>query len=310
MRIAVTGASGFVGRWLIKELERAGHVVVASDVRVDVRDSAALREWFRAGRPDAAAHLASIAAPMEVAANPDVARAIAVDGTTHVLEALADVAPMGIALVAGSSEVYGRPTSLPLVESMPPVPETPYGEVKAAQEAIALARGAELGLRTVVTRSFNHTGPGQRATFAIPAFAARIVAAKRIGSATFSVGNLDVRRDVSDVRDVTYAYRLLLEGAARSVPGSPGLVVNVGSGRSVGLWAVVASLVQLAGGGLKPVTDPAFVRLGEAPEIRADIHRLQNLTGWRPRIELAQTLADVMAAATASDGLPSGAPPG
>lgn len=298
MRIAVTGASGFVGRWLTTELEGAGHAVLSPRERVDVRDAHAMRAWFRAGRPDAVAHLAAVAAPREVAAAPDVARAIAVDGTIHVLEALADVAPMGIALVAGSSEVYGRPTSLPLDESMPPAPETPYGEVKAVQEAIALERGGTLGLRIVTTRSFNHTGPGQRTTFAIPAFAARIVAAQRSGSATFSVGNLDVRRDLSDVRDVTNAYRLLLEHAAGLGGGSPGLVVNVGSGRSVLLRAVVASLVRLAGGGVEPVTDPALVRLGEAPEIRADIRRIQELTGWQPRIELDQTLADVLAAAS------------
>lgn len=300
MRIAVTGASGFVGRWLVVELERAGHVVVTSPTgRVDVRDPAAIRAWFTTVRPDAVAHLAAVAAPREVAADPEGARAIAVSGTRHIIDALAATSPMGVVLVVGSSEVYGRPVRLPLVESMPLAPHTPYAQVKTEQETTALEHGGSVGIRVVATRSFNHTGPGQRTAFAIPAFAARIVEAQRTGAQTFAVGNLEVRRDISDVRDVVIAYRLLLEHAAEGAAAGSGLVVNVGSGRAVRLLDVVDALVRKAGGGVEPVTDPSLVHTGAAPEIRADTTLLRAITGWQPRIDLDQTLADVLAAAVA-----------
>lgn len=300
MRIAVTGASGFVGRWLVAELDRAGHVVFPTPtVRVDVRDPAAIRAWFADARPDAVAHLAAVAAPREVAVDPSAASAIAVGGTRHIIDALAATSPTGVVLVVGSSEVYGRPVRLPLVESMPLAPETPYARVKAQQESTALAYGRSMGIRVVATRSFNHTGPGQRTAFAIPAFAARIVEAQRSGAPTFAVGNLDVRRDISDVRDVVVAYRLLIEHAAENEAAGPGLVVNVGSGRAVRLRDVVDALVRKAGGGVEPVMDPSLVHTGAAPEIRADTKLLRATTGWQPRIDLDQTLADVLAAAVA-----------
>ena len=300
MRIAVTGASGFVGRWLVAELERAGHVVVPSPTRrVDVRDAAAIRAWFIGTRPEAVAHLAAVAAPREVAADPTAASAIAVGGTRHIIDALAATSSSGVVLVVGSSEVYGRPVRLPLIESMPLAPETPYAQVKAEQENTALLNGRSMGIRIVATRSFNHTGPGQRTAFAIPAFAARIVEARRTGARTFAVGNLEVRRDISDVRDVVVAYRLLLEHAAENDAPGLGLVVNVGSGRAVRLRDVVATLVRQAGGGVEPVTDPSLVHEGGAPEIRADTTLLRAITGWQPRFALDQTLADVLAAAVA-----------
>ena len=303
MRVAVTGASGFVGRWLVAELESAGHIVVSSPTaRVDVRDASAVRRWIEAARPDAIAHLAAIAAPGDVAADPSAAREIAVAGTRNMIDALAAAAHAGpadagppVVLVTGSSEVYGPPTDLPLVETMAIDPRTPYARVKAEQEAVALEEGRRLGIRVVATRSFNHTGPGQTTDFAIPAFASRIVEARQTGRTTFAVGNLDVRRDLSDVRDVVVAYRLLIEHAATAGdPPTPG-VVNVGSGRAVLLRDVVATLIRLAGDGLEPRTDPALVRDGDAPEIRADISRLQEVTGWRPRIDLETTLRDILA---------------
>jgi GDP-4-dehydro-6-deoxy-D-mannose reductase len=258
-------------------------------------------------RPAAVAHLAAVSHATEVANDPGRALEIAVGGVLNVIEALAAAAAAGgpdpVLLVTGSSEVYGvpEPDELPLVEASLPRPETLYAMTKAAQEAVALLAGAQHGIRVIVTRSFNHTGPGQRPAFVIPAFAERILAAAASGPQNIPVGNLDVRRDLSDVRDVAVAYRRLMEVAADGGTPREGVVVNVASGRSVELRDVFTRLAALARLDVTPVTDPALVRPRDAPEIRADISRLQGLTGWSPAIDLDTTLNDVLEATRRAD---------
>jgi GDP-4-dehydro-6-deoxy-D-mannose reductase len=300
VKVLVTGASGFAGRWLVRELEAAGHDVGGErrEDQFDVTDRAAASKAIERFQPAAVAHLAAVSAPADVASDAAEALRVAVGGTLAVVAALAASrgTPPPVLLVTGSSEVYGVPaaTDLPLSESRTPRPETPYALTKAAQEAVALEAGRAAGLRVVVTRSFNHTGPGQATTFAIPAFAERILAARRNGQADVAVGNLDVRRDISDVRDVVVAYRRLIEVAATEGVPAEGLVVNVGSGAAVSLRDVFERLARLAGAAVRPVRDERLVRPVDAPEIRADITRLTSLTGWRPTIDLDRTLRDVL----------------
>jgi GDP-4-dehydro-6-deoxy-D-mannose reductase len=253
-------------------------------------------------QPDAVAHLAAVSHAADVADDPGRALEIAVGGVFSVIAALTAARAAGrpdpVLLVTGSSEVYGvpGPGDLPLVETSVPRPETPYAFTKAAQEGVALAAGPQHGIRVIVTRSFNHTGPGQKPSFVIPAFAHRILAAAASGGREVPVGNLEVRRDLSDVRDVATAYRQLLElGAAGETPRE-GIIVNVASGRSVELREVFGRLASLAGVAVTPVTDAALIRRRDAPEIRADLSRLQELTGWRPAIDLDTTLSDVLQA--------------
>jgi GDP-4-dehydro-6-deoxy-D-mannose reductase len=305
VRVIVTGATGFVGRWLVAELQTAGHEVVGDPAgsRTDVTLGPAVARWVAASAPDAVIHLAAVAAPRDVEADPGRALALAVGGTANVIDALAHGGNRHgsppILLVSGSSEVYGAPEpgELPFAETAPVRPRTAYALTKLAQESVALAHGVRTGLRVVVTRSFNHTGPGQRETFAVPAFAQRILAAQETGSAKVPVGNLDVCRDLTDVRDVVVAYRRLIEvAAARATPGD-GLIVNVGSGRCVAMREVVARLAAIAGVVVEPVIEAALVREGEPVEVRADITRITGLTGWLPTIALDTTLRDVLAAA-------------
>ena len=312
MRVLVTGSGGFAARWLILDLEAYGHEVAAATAhdRLDVTNRSQVRAAVAEFRPDAIAHLAAVSSAAKVAQDPGRALQTAVGGTLNVIEALAAARVAGrpdpVLLVTGSSEVYGIPASveLPLAESSPPRPETPYALTKAAQEGVALSAGAQQRIRVIVTRSFNHTGPGQSPAFAIPAFAQRIVAAAAKGADEVPVGNLDVRRDLSDVRDIVAAYRRLLEVAVDGGTPRAGIVVNVASGRSVQLRQVFARLLALAEVALTPVTDPALVRQGEVPDNRADISRLQRLTGWHPAIDLDTTLSDVLQAIR-EDGIPA-----
>ena len=298
MRILVTGATGFVGRWLTRELDSAGHEVVGSGEsdRFDVTDRAAVDATVASARPDAIAHLAAVSFGPDAGREPGRALAVNVGGTINVVQALASLARPAVLLVPGSSEVYGPPdpTDLPLTETTPIRPRTPYAQTKAAQEAIALRLGSEHGIRVVVTRSFNHTGPGQRVEFAIPAFASRILAAKASGERLIRVGNVDVRRDIGDVRDVVRAYRLLLELANEGPTPAETLVVNVATGSSISMRAAIDALSAAADYSVELEPDPALIRPDDALDVRGDATRLHDLTGWRPEIPLEQTLNDVV----------------
>jgi GDP-4-dehydro-6-deoxy-D-mannose reductase len=298
VRILVTGATGFVGRWLIRELEAAGHEAIAAPAStvLDITDADAVAALVAAVRPDAVAHLAGVSHGPDATRDPDRAFAVNVGGTTTLIAALAATGQRIPLLIAGSSEVYGRPRpeDLPLTEAAPTLTDQPYGRSKLAQERVAVAAADRHGMAVVVTRSFNHTGPGQRAEFVAPALARRVLAARAAGTREIPVGNLDVRRDLGDVRDVARAYRLLLEGLAVGTLGST-RVVNVATGRAVAIRDVLSILCRLAGVEAQAVVDPALVRPDDPPEIVGDASRLRALTGWVPSIDLERTLADLLA---------------
>jgi GDP-4-dehydro-6-deoxy-D-mannose reductase len=304
VRILVTGSKGFVGKWLLAELQAAGHDIAhdPSPSHTDVRDAEATARWVAASQPDAIVHLAAEANPRAVDDDVSQALGVAVLGTLNIVTALAEyhrgTGTRPVLLVTSSSEVYGTPApdDLPLKETAPVRPRTLYGQTKVAQEGIALGYGVRSGLRVVVARSFNQVGPGQSPQYAVPSFASRIVAARDERQVEVLVGNLDVRRDLTDVRDAVIAYRRLIEVAATTEAASDGLIVNVGSGRSVAMREVFGLLAAAAGARVEPRIDPALIRSGEPREIRADVQFLGKLTGWGPRIALEKTLADVVAA--------------
>jgi GDP-4-dehydro-6-deoxy-D-mannose reductase len=299
VRILVTGATGFVGRWLIRELDAHGHDVVPTPASstFDIADAASVGPFVRAAAPDAVAHLAAVSFAGDARRNPGDAFRVNVGGTAVILDSVHRLPRRPVVLVAGSSEAYGspRPEDLPLREDAPLLPTTPYGLSKLAQEAVALEMASRRDLRLVVTRSFNHVGPGQRADFVVPALAARILGVLRGEAATIGVGNIDVRRDFTDVRDVVRAYRLLLEASAAGTLPSPLTVVNVASGRAVSIRSIADTLKRLAGCEADLVVDPDLVRTDDPPEIAGSAEFLTELIGWEPEIPLEQTLADILA---------------
>lgn len=304
MRVLVTGATGFVGRWLTEELVAQGHDPVAapSSAVLDVTDAQAVAEFISIVRPEAVVHLAGISHAQDASRDPERAFAVNAGGTRAVMDAIGALRGPIPVLVAGSAEVYGRPdpADLPLTESAPLRTDEPYGRSKLAQERVALERGAVLGVPVCVTRSFNHTGPGQRPDFVAPALAHRVFEAKRSHSGTVAVGNLDVRRDLGDVRDVVRGYRLLIEGLTDGrVPA--GSVVNVATGRAVSVRQLLDMVSRAAGVRTTPRVDPRLVRANDAPEIVGDATLLRRLTGWAPTIPLERTIADVVAAIAAGD---------
>jgi GDP-4-dehydro-6-deoxy-D-mannose reductase len=301
MRIFVTGAIGFVGQWLEKELSRHGHEIVAApgpDV-LDIADRTRLARWLDdpAGGPDAVVHLAGMAFAPDAGKDPGEAFRVNVGGTVALFEALREIGIRPPVLVSGSADVYGtpRPEDLPLSEDAPLAPNSPYAMSKAAQEGAAAEASARYGFTVVVTRSFNHAGPGQRPVFVVPAMARRVMAVKRGQATTIPAGNIDVRRDLTDVRDVVVAYRLLVEAAARDELGGRFTVVNVASGRAVTVRSVIERLCALAGVRAPIEIDQSLVRANDPAEIRGDATLIRQLVGWEARIPLEETLVDLLA---------------
>jgi GDP-4-dehydro-6-deoxy-D-mannose reductase len=296
VRVLVTGAHGFAGRWLIRELESAGHVAIPAPrgADEDLWNVARVRTQILDTRPDAVAHLAAVSFGPDAAADPDLAIQTNAGGTQAIVDALASIDSRIVLLVTGSSEVYGRPdpTDLPLREEAPLLATAPYGLSKVAQETVAVEGAVRHGIPTAVTRAFNHTGPGQRPMFAAPAFARRVLDVQAGRATVIRAGNVDVRRDLGDVRDVVVAYRLLLELLQRGEAGP--IVANVATGRSVSMREVITELSRAAGVEAPIEVDQALVRNNDPVEIRGDAGLLRKLTGWEPRRPLSETLQDLL----------------
>lgn len=303
MRVFVTGAIGFVGSWLQRDLETAGHEVVPAPGpdELDITDRGALRRWL-SPEPGAVVHLAGMAFAPDARSDPAEAFRVNVGGTIALFETLRELGLRPPVLVTGSSEVYGtpRPEDLPLGEDAPVDARQPYAISKAAQEGVAVEAAARWGFPVVVTRSFNHSGPGQRPVFVLPAMARRVVAVRRGMADAVVAGNIDVRRDIGDVRDVVRAYRLLIEALAAQRLGSAPIVVNVATGTAVTIRSLIEELCALAGIPPAVRVDPALVRPDDPLEIRGDSSLLHRLTGWEPRVPMRTTLADLLGEAEAA----------
>jgi GDP-4-dehydro-6-deoxy-D-mannose reductase len=291
VRALVTGGSGFVGTWLARHLRDQGDVVVSVDHEVDVTDADAIAGVIRRNAPDALYHLAALTHVGRSWAQPRQVFEVNAIGTLNVLEAARSCDPAPRVLVTSSAEVYGMVSEgdLPLVEEHRLAPVTPYGASKVASEYLALQAHLGYGLGVVTVRPFNHVGPGQARDFVVASLASHIVEARRSGTKTLPVGNLSARRDLTDVRDVVRAYRMLMEA------GVPGEVYNVCSGRDVSITDVASRLLELAGADLELTVDPELERPVDVPVLRGDPAKLRDRTGWEPDIDLDQTLKDVLA---------------
>jgi GDP-4-dehydro-6-deoxy-D-mannose reductase len=173
-------------------------------------------------------------------------------------------------------------------EDAPLRPQSPYAVSKAACDLLAAQHADAHGLRVVRTRAFNHAGPGQPDDYVLSTLARQVAEAELAGDgeAVLRTGNVDSRRDFTDVRDVVRAY-------AAAVGLEPG-VYNVCSGRSVAVLELIELLRGLARVEVRHELDPARLRPADVPEVRGSADRLRAATGWRPRIPLEQTVADAI----------------
>jgi len=293
MKSFVTGATGFVGPHLCAHLRDEGDDVYLADASLDITDRESVQQTLATIRPEVVYHLAARADVAASFREPDEFLRVNVIGTQFVLDA-ARAAGVRRVLVVGSAEEYGRIDGAPVAEDAPLRPITPYGASKVGASFLALQAWLGGGLETIRVRSFNHTGPGQPSSYFVPAFARRIAEAERDDVSTITAGNLDAVRDISDVRDVVRAYRLVM---AR---GAPGEVYNVCCGTGVTTGEVAQRLLARARKPLRIETDPALLRPADIPVLVGNPSKLRGATGYEPEYDLNATLDAVLAEARTS----------
>jgi GDP-4-dehydro-6-deoxy-D-mannose reductase len=301
--ILVTGAAGFAGSHLVDLLARDGGDIVGWDrpsaarrnadrpgvtaEAVDLLDAAAVRAAVARVRPSDVYHCAGAAHVGQSWTDTEATFAVNVRATHHLLEALrfAGLAPR---LFVPSSALVYRAADEPLTEDHPLVPESPYGVSKLAQELLA-CRATTDGIDVRIARSFNHIGPRQEPSFVASSFARQIAEIESgVRAAELVVGNLNARRDLTDVRDTVRAYVMLIE------QGRSGRAYNVCSGHAVTVRELLDRLVARANTKIKVRVDPERYRPNDVPLILGDPSRIQREVGWTAEIPLDRTLDDLL----------------
>jgi len=306
-RYLITGAAGFVAPHFLRLLQtqEPGAQVLGVDLNpptwtgagvetqtLNLLDRPSVEATLQAFHPTRVLHLASVSsvavswkAPVESFQNNT-------NIFLHLLEGLRKLEIPARVLSVGSSEEYGRvdEAHLPLTENHPLNPGSPYGVARVAQEQLSQVFAEGYGQDIVMTRSFNHLGPGQKAQFVVSSFAKQMAEAKKAGLKQFTLtaGNTKVVRDFLDVRDVVHAYHLLFQG------GTSGQVYNVCSGVGRSLDEVLTLLARICGLELTVDVDPALVRPNELMTIVGSAQKIHQAVGWVPELQFEQSLRDLV----------------
>lgn len=288
-RVLVTGARGFVGRYLVEHLEHSGADVTGwGRQQVDLLDRKAVSRAMAELRPNVVYHCAGAAHVGQSFDNIADTLAANVLGTHHVLDALRHAGVNARVLITGSSLVY-RQSDRPLKEEDPTGPVTPYAVSKLAQEMLGQRGIKEDRQQVLLTRPFNHTGPRQDPTYAAPTFAQQIaMIEKGRMRPEIVVGNLEASRDLHDVRDTIRAYTTIVER------GEPGRVYNVCAGEAFKIRDVLDRLIAMSRVPVTVTVDPARYRPSDNLMLWGDRSRIERELGWKPEIPLNQTLADLL----------------
>ena len=299
-KVLIFGAAGFVGSYLAQEFSAHNYLVFGSDIQqvcdaknieayysADITNSQEVLEICKRIEPDIIIDLAAISSVGQSWRQPKATFDVNVGGAINVLEAAKEQATPPKVLLVGSSEEYAA-LERPLKESDPVDATSPYGISKIAQERLADLYGSRYGLKVYQTRSFNHTGIGQTTSFVLPNWISQVAKIERSGKpGVLKVGNLNVSRDFSDVRDVVRAYRMLIESDYF------GEVFNVGSGKALSLRELLDVIISLSSQEITVEVDPGLLRPNDTPYICCDGSKIADKLGFIPEIPLEETFGGI-----------------
>jgi len=308
-KIFITGAAGFAGHYLIDLLremepdclisgicfpEHPGRCDVQDGVELshlDIRSEKSVSDCIKQVQPDWIFHLAAISNVGYSWTNRKETLEVNLMGTFNLFEAVRKYFPQSRVLFVSSCDVYGvlSPVKNALREDNDTPVISPYAFSKKSGELLSQLYSNIEGLDIVISRSFPHTGPGQSTDFVFSDWAFQIAQIEK-GSIdpVLKVGNLDIRRDYSDVRDVVKAYVLLLER------GKKGEIYNVCSGKADSLKDNLDFLLSLSSKQIRVEVDPQKLRKADIPLVLGDSQKIHQATGWKPDIPLNQTLKDLL----------------
>jgi GDP-4-dehydro-6-deoxy-D-mannose reductase len=301
-RILITGGTGFVGSHLIRFLKSSDAKIIAVSsgnatfqepgvdyCKADIRNPDDVRAVVREANPSQIYHLAGVSMVADSWTNPRFTFDVNVIGSYNVFEAAMRLSSSPKILNVSTSQVYA-PSDSALTETSLLGPSNPYAATKAIAELLMVQYQKFTSGGIITARAFNHTGPGQLPSFLLPSVAKQLAEMEAgLIPEVLKVGNINVKRDFTDVRDVVIAYRELLE------KGKIGEIYNVCSGRAIPLADLVGELQKNCSAAVKIEVDPARLRSSEPSQVVGNPTKIWRATGWSPRVPLESTLNDLMA---------------